>query len=240
MARPISDVANKTTSPILQFRRYTEPMQNAFGYLRVSGKSQIDGDGFPRQREAIRRFAAAHGYHIGQWFTERAVTGKTEWAERPAWAEMVAKLNGTKVIIIEKLDRLARDLMVQEHIIADLRHRGISLISVAEPDLCVDDPSRKLLRQIMGAIAEYDRVMIVMKLKAARHRMRESEGRCEGQKPYGTLDGEAAILSRMQLLRSAGEPYHVIATTLNTDGMRPRKGDQWHAQTVNKILRRAK
>ena len=48
--------------------------------------------------------------------------------------------------------------MVQEHIIADLRQRHITIISALEPDLCVDDPSRKLMRQIMGAIAEYDQI----------------------------------------------------------------------------------
>jgi hypothetical protein len=47
-----------------------------------------------------------------------------------------------------KVDRLARDLMVQEHIIQDMQRRGITLISVAEPDLCSDDPTRKLLRQM--------------------------------------------------------------------------------------------
>ena len=80
--------------------------------------------------------------------------------------------NGTKVVLIEKLDRLARDLMVQETIIAKLRTNEFDLISVTEPDLCVDDPSRKLMRQIFGAFAEYDRVMIVSKLKAARQRKR--------------------------------------------------------------------
>jgi hypothetical protein len=48
--------------------------------------------------------------------------------------------NGVKTIIIEKLDRLARDLMVQETAIADLQKSGFTLISVAEPDLMASDP----------------------------------------------------------------------------------------------------
>ena len=58
--------------------------------------------------------------------------------------------------------------MIQEHIIQDLQRRGIALVSVAEPDLCSDDPTRKLMRQIMGAIAEYDKTMTVLKLRGAR------------------------------------------------------------------------
>jgi hypothetical protein len=60
---------------------------------------------------------------------------------RPAWVEMIGGIlsNGIRTIIVEKLDRLARDLMIQEHIIQDLGKRGIKLISVTEPDLCSDD-----------------------------------------------------------------------------------------------------
>jgi DNA invertase Pin-like site-specific DNA recombinase len=54
------------------------------------------------------------------------------------------------VVIIEKLDRLARDLMVQETIIADLRKHGFRLVSVAEPNLMANDPTRILVRQMMG------------------------------------------------------------------------------------------
>jgi hypothetical protein len=50
---------------------------------------------------------------------------------------------------------LARDLMVQETIIADLRKYGFDLVSVAEPDLMANDPTRVLMRQLMGAVAQY-------------------------------------------------------------------------------------
>ena len=79
-------------------------------------------------------------------------------ASRPALLEMMEALhsNGVKLVLLEKLDRLARDLMIQETIIGDLRKYGFELVSVIEPDLCQDDPTRKLMRQIIGAIAEYE------------------------------------------------------------------------------------
>jgi hypothetical protein len=45
----------------------TTPLIEAFGYLRVSGRGQLAGDGFPRQREAIQRYADAHGIKIARW-----------------------------------------------------------------------------------------------------------------------------------------------------------------------------
>ena len=52
-----------------------ENTKKAFGYLRVSGKSQVDGDGFPRQKAAIQKWAKANGFHIVQWFVEEGVSG---------------------------------------------------------------------------------------------------------------------------------------------------------------------
>jgi DNA invertase Pin-like site-specific DNA recombinase len=208
----------------------------AFAYLRVSGRSQVDGDGFPRQLAAIQQFAKAHDIRIVRVFQEEAVRGATEWDGRPAWMEMLSAMNGCRTIIIEKLDRLARDLMVQEHIIADLRKRNIELISVIEPDLCVDDPTRKLLRQIMGAIAEYDRCMVVLKLKGARARMKAATGRCEGAKPYGSIPGEDAVLGEMRQMAADGHSMAAIARELNSRGVMPRRGKAWHPYAVSRIL----
>src|SRR5215472_12290298 len=105
---------------------------------------------------------------------------------------------------VERLDRLARDLMVQEACIADLRKNGFTLVSVAEPDLMESDPTRVLMRQLMGAVAQYDKSQIVAKLRGARMRKREREGRCEGRKPFGYYEGEQAALDRMKALRASG------------------------------------
>src|SRR5512133_4347483 len=115
----------------------------AFAYLRVSGKGQLEGDGFPRQRAAIKAYAESDGIKIAHWFREEGVSGTKDLENRPALLELMLALhsNGVRLVLIEKLDRLARDLMVQETIVSDLRKHEFELISVAEPDLCSDDPS---------------------------------------------------------------------------------------------------
>jgi DNA invertase Pin-like site-specific DNA recombinase len=125
--------------------------------------------------------------------------------------------------------------MIQETIIGDLRKHGFTLVSVSEPDLLEDDPSRKLMRQVFGAIAEYEKTMIVLKLRGARSRMKARTGRCEGRKPFGDRPGEAPTLKRMNELRVEGLSFARIAERLNLEGRKPRAGQQWHPGVVRRI-----
>jgi DNA invertase Pin-like site-specific DNA recombinase len=128
--------------------------------------------------------------------------------------------------------------MVQETIIGDLRKRGFELISVTEPDLLQNDPSRKLMRQIFGAIAEYDKAMTVSKLRGARERKRARGERCEGQRPWGRNAAEQDALRRMRELRSEGLTYRRIAQQMNVEGIPTRSRGQWHAMAIQRILKR--
>lgn len=213
-------------------------MTKALAYLRVSGKGQVEGDGFTRQLKAIREYAAAHDLRIMNVYREKGVSGSKESAERPAWSELMTALhsNGVRVCVIERLDRLARDLMVQETIIADLRKHGFELVSVEEPDLMANDPTRILVRQMMGAVAQYEKSQIVLKLRGARMRKRAKEGRCEGRKPYGFYEGEAVAVGRMKALRAEGLGFDRIAAKLNAEGAPTRTGKLWHGVVINRIM----
>jgi DNA invertase Pin-like site-specific DNA recombinase len=214
--------------------------KTAFAYLRVSGRGQVDGDGFPRQLAAIEQYAETNGLKVRKVFREEGVSGTKELENRPALQELLTGITSSevKVVIIEKLDRLARDLMVQETIVGDLRKRGIELVSVAEPDLCSDDPSRKLVRQIFGAISEYEKAMLVLKLRGARQRKKARTGRCEGSKPFGESDGHRPVINRILSLRASGMAVDNIAATLNTEGHKSKKGGRWYGSSVRNVLLR--
>jgi DNA invertase Pin-like site-specific DNA recombinase len=216
-------------------------MNKAFGYLRVSGKGQVNGDGFTRQEKAIRDYAVANGIDVVAIFAEKGVCGEVETMDRPAFLEMVEALlaDGVLTVIVEKLDRLSRELMTQEACIKDFEQQGFALKSAdpAEFDLMASDPSRVLVRQIFGAIAQYDKCMLVLKLRASRNRKKLATGRCEGQKPLGSRPGEAQAIDRMKALRSAGMSYDAIATEMNAEGVPTRKtGGKWHATTIQRTL----
>lgn len=221
----------------------------AYGYVRVSGKGQLDGDGFARQEAAIHAYAKAHGIKLVRIFREEGVSGTVE--VRPALAEMLVSLeqngHGIKLVIIEKLDRLARDLMVQEAIIHDFKKGGFSLMSVMEgADLLENDASRKLIRQVFGAIAEYDKTMTVAKLKAARDRKRAATGRCEGRRAFTKETVPAALkeaLESIKKLRHANPgqkrtPYPEVAQALNAMGLRTVQGKEYSGANAQILWQR--
>jgi hypothetical protein len=72
--------------------------------------------------------------------------------------------------------------------IAGLRASGATGVRV-----CPD--RRPSFRQVLGAVAQFEKAVIVSKLKAARVRKRRATGRCEGRKPYGTRPGEADVVA---------------------------------------------
>ena len=202
-------------------------MTRAYAYLRVSGRGQVDGDGFPRQIAAIKKYATSHDIRIVQYFREEGISGENDLENRPALAALVQALHadGVKLVLVENLSRFARDLMVQESILHDLTRKGFQLVSVDQPDLCSDEPSRVLMRQMMGAFYQYEKAMIVAKLRGARERMKAAQGFCEGRKKFGFYPGEQAILDRMRELRKAGMAYADIATELDCAIHLKRQGE---------------
>ena len=176
-------------------------MEKAYGYIRVSGKGQINGDGFARQSNAINDYAKGNGFEIVRIYKEKGVSGTIK--NRPALTDMMISLiqngRGIHTVIIERIDRLARDLMVQETILDDMNKNDVSIISVTDGDLLENDPTRKLVRQVLGAIAEYDKVMTVQKLRAARNRKKALTGKCEGRKSYHESDPE--LIAEIKRLR---------------------------------------
>ena len=79
---------------------------------------------------------------------------------------------------LETASRFARDLMVQEVGFAKLQALGIKLVAADSPHSFLDDtPTSKLIRQILGAVSEFDKAMVVAKLKVARERKRVITGK---------------------------------------------------------------
>jgi DNA invertase Pin-like site-specific DNA recombinase len=152
--------------------------------------------------------------------------------------------NGVRVILIERADRLARDLMVGELILAECRRLDVRVIDASGNDLANNaDPTRVLIRQVLAAVAQFDRSTIVAKLRAGIDRMRRETGRREGRKPFGTRPGEAETLARMRALGRKPRngkrlSYRGIAAVLDSEGLPSRSGKPWTAPVVKRLLER--
>jgi DNA invertase Pin-like site-specific DNA recombinase len=223
-------------------------MTEALSYLRVSGKGQITGDGFPRQRDAIRRYAKAQGIALVEEYRDEGVSGTKDLDHREGLGDLMARIraNGVRLVLVERADRLARDLMVSEVLLAEFRKLGVTVVAAdSGTDLTAgdDDPTRVLIRQVLGAVAQFEKSVIVAKLRAARIRKRKATGRCEGRKPFGTRPGEAETATLIRRLRRKPRggkrlSFDAIAAQLNLDGVRSRTGRPWAGPTVHGILRR--
>jgi len=228
----------------------SKALVEAVGYLRCSGLGQVDGDTWDRQSTAIAKYAKHHGLNVVDEFRDAGVSGTKDLDNRPGLAALLDRVesNGVRVVLVENATRLARDLMVSEVILQQLTSAGCKVIvadSGTDLTADTDDPTRRLIRQVLGAVAEFDRRVTVMKLRAARERKRSRGERCEGRKPFGTFPGELETLARIRELRR--KPPHgrrrslqQICDALNAEGRLSRSGKPWTKQAVNRILRRAR
>jgi DNA invertase Pin-like site-specific DNA recombinase len=243
----MADMQKRKRQKIREDRPMIKP---AFAYLRVSGKNQIKGHGFERQLQTIRAFAKANGYDIQGVYREKGVSGTLGEMERPAFSEMLRDMlsNGVRVVIIEGMDRLARLLRVQEHLLVYLASKRIDLVSAATGENVTqaisEDPMKKALVQIQGVFAELDKSLLVRKLKKARDAKRAKAGKCEGAKRYGEdSPQEQAIMKRIYYLRrkprglnKKPKTYQDIADILNAEDVPTKRGRPWTPTQVWRIV----
>jgi DNA invertase Pin-like site-specific DNA recombinase len=162
-------------------------MEQAYLYLRVSGLGQVDGFGFERQEKACRAFCKQSALKVAGVYREEGVSGTKGEEDRPAFQEMLAAIlgNGVKTVVVESLDRLARELRVQETLIVYLAAKGVPLFSARTGENITEavqtDPLRKALVQIQGVFAELEKSQLVRRLEKGRAAKRRAAGKCEGR-----------------------------------------------------------
>src|SRR5215469_3297589 len=119
--------------------------------------------------------------------------------------------NGVRCILVESPDRFARDLAVQLAGHDYLKGLGVTLIPASAPDFFLEEtPTAVLVRQVLGAIAQFDKATTVAKLKAARDRKRNAQGKCEGRKSYA--ERAPQLVEAARRLRSSGLSLRAVAS----------------------------
>jgi DNA invertase Pin-like site-specific DNA recombinase len=212
----------------------------AVAYLRTSSASNVgsDKDSDKRQRAAIEAFAKANGYRVVDEYYDAAVSGADPVTERPGFKAMLNHIagNGVRVILVESPDRFARDLAVQLAGHDHLKRLGVELVPASAPDFfTTDTPTAVLVRQVLGAVAQFEKASLVAKLKAARDRKREATGKGSGRRTLAEARPEAVALARE--LHGQRMSLRKISAALAAQGHLTGGGRPYAPHAVRTMLR---
>lgn len=227
-----------------------QPVKKVIAYCRVSTSNQKEEGTIKLQVNAIKEFCQNKNYKLEAVFKDEGVSGGLELRE--ALAEMFNYLEngqGKEIegVVIWKLDRLARDLYIQEHLIKKLELLEKKLISTKEPDLGSKDPMRKAFRQFMGVVSELEKAFITMRLSGGRISKAKEGGYAGGGIALGYITknkeleaskNEASIVKIIfKLKKNKHLSINEIARRMNSEGFETKRGGRWYASTISYILK---
>ena len=211
----------------------------AIAYYRTSSATNVgaDKDSLARQKAAVTAYAKANKITIEAEFYDAAVSGADPIEARPGFLDMLGRIagNGVRCILVETANRFARDLIVQETGWRFLQAKGIELVAVDSPDAFLSDtPTAVLVRQVLGAVSQFEKASLVAKLAAARKRQRRQTGKCEGRKGY--RETHPALVERARALRREGQTLAQVASALAERGMVAGTGRPFAPAQIARLL----
>lgn len=223
----------------------------AVGYCRVSTENQAHEGTIELQEREIQEFCREKGFELIRIFKDEGIPGTKNLENRPGLKELFdfVEENEVDYIIVWKLDRLARDLFLQEFLINKLEALKVKLISIKEPGILEDerDPLRRAFRQFLGIIAELERTFITLRLQGGRINKLKVKSGFPGGRPalgYKTQERElivdeekVALVKLIFNLRKEGKSLQEIANFLNANNILSPSGRRWKKQTVHYILK---
>lgn len=221
----------------------------AIGYVRVSSQEQRYGRGLGTQEAAIRAYCKQIGLRLVSVARDKAKSGSNGLDTRVGLAEALraCEAGSADVLVVDDYSRLARDLILQETTIQQLAAAGVKVVSVTEPEGEGDQHTRDLIRQVLGAVNQYNRAVIRAKMEAGRARAVAEGRRGQGAPPYGyraengalvPVDSEQAVLAQLRQWQAEGLPLAEMARRLNEAGKSSRRG-RWHPTSVSRALARS-
>jgi len=222
-------------------------MKKLVGYCRVSTDNQREEGTIEIQRQALIEYAEAQGHTLIEIFQDNGVSGTLE--NRAGLASLFAYIESEPDIagvLIYKLDRLARDLYIQEHLIRKLQDLNKCLVSIKEPDIGSNDPMRKAFRQMLGIFSELEKGFICMRLSAGRLNKAKKGLYAGGAPAMGyraegkelLIDTESVeTIQRIFSLRQQGYTLRAIAAHLNDNHVPSPRNGHWCFQSVGYMLK---
>jgi len=227
----------------------------AIGYARVSSQEQKYGETIKGQETIIRDKAVTEGWRLLGIYRDEALSGSNGLDTRDGLSEALAALETgeAQVLIVKDFSRLARDLILQETLIQRLGAVNVRVEAVLEPEVGGDEHTRTLVRQVLGAVKQYERAVIRATMEAGRARAIAEGRRGQGQPPFGWRaardergrrglleqdPNEQRILATLKAWQAEGLPLAEVARRANAEGLPTRRGARWHPTSISRVLGR--
>jgi DNA invertase Pin-like site-specific DNA recombinase len=182
-------------------------------YLRCSTDSQE----LDVQRDELQRAAEARGWQIAEWYEDRAQSGAKE--SRPALDALRADARRRRfdVVLVQRLDRLARSVRQLVELAQELEGAGVDLCA-ARQAIDTTTPGGKLTFHVLAAVAEFERDLIRERVRAgvARAMRQPRPGKRRPGRPRTAVDVEAArrLLEAGASVAAVAERMGIPRTTL--------------------------
>lgn len=138
---------------------------------------------------------------------ETASGAKTD---RPRLKALIASLKAGDVLVVTRLDRLARSTGDLLNLMKDLSSKGASFLSLADPWADTTTPTGRLILTVLGGLAEFERELIKARTTEGRERAK-ARGVRLGRKPKLTAHQIEEIRKR----KLAGESVRELARSYN-------------------------
>ena len=154
-------------------------MGKIYGYLRISTKGQLSGNGLEAQREAVISKGADPDLIFQDVFTGVE-------CDRPELNKLLELLEQGDTLIASKLDRLARSVTEGVAVVKRLVEKGVT-INILNMGIFDNRPANFFQLQVMFAMAEFERELIRERMQEGRAVARQREGYREGRKPKWSI-----------------------------------------------------
>jgi site-specific DNA recombinase len=210
-------------------------VRQIIGYVRVSTDEQALS--VEVQRQALEHWCQVHQAQLIAVYADVGVSGSTPLEKRPGLLDALNALTRGSSLLVLRRDRLARETLTAAMCEKIAQKAGANILTV-NGEANGEGPEAQLMKTMLDAFAQYERALIVLRVKAGMARKRE-KGEWLGMVPYGQqldADGvhlidnalEQAVIATVRELRASGLSYRAIADELNRRGMVNRAGGRFN------------
>lgn len=218
-----------------------------YSYLRLSTDEKKQSNSFEIQRQVITEFTKVHNLEpINSEFTDTMSGAKLD--ARVGLMELLNVIKKDDKVIVQKLDRLSRDVLQSGWIRTEMARKGVELI-IVDSNGNSSDPISTLMEQIVTAFADYERQMIKSRIQATMNLKKSKGHKLGGSVPFGfdvKEEGtvkvlvknteEQKIIQSIKRYKRQGLSLGAIAKRLNERGITTKNGKEFQSMQVKRIL----